>query len=60
MYEFQKYTNLSIFIYRLFRGVFTPPIRTDETDESPDERSEKYMKQLVDKYRKISFCNLCV
>ena len=46
--------NLSIFVYRLFREVFTPLIR------SSDERSENFMKQPVDKYRKISFCNLCV
>ena len=27
---------------------------------SPDERSENFTKQPVDKYRKISFSNLCV
>ena len=46
-----------IFLYlstRLFRGVFTPLIRTD------DERSENFTKQPVDKYRKISFCDLSV
>ena len=26
---------------------------------SPDEWSENFTKQPVDKYRKISFCNLC-
>ena len=49
--------NLSIFVYRLFRGVFTP----DQMSEmSPDERSANSTKQPVDKYRKISFHNLCV
>ena len=28
--------------------------------ESPDERSENFMKQPVEKYRKIICCNLCV
>ena len=30
------------------------------TDETADEWSENFMKQSVDKYRKISFCNLWV
>ena len=28
--------------------------------KSADEQSENFTKQPVDKYRKISFCNLCV
>ena len=27
--------------------------------KSPDEQTENFTKQPVDKYRKISFCNLC-
>ena len=66
-YTMSKITeaNLSIFVYRLFREVFTPLIRTfflstgcfmkfslrssGLPDECPDERSENFMKQPVDK-----------
>ena len=50
MFISTKFTeaNLSIFVYRLFPII------------CPDKRSENSSKQPVDKYRKISFCNLCV
>ena len=40
--------NLSIYVYRLFREAFTPLFRTEE---SPEEWSESFTKQPLDKYR---------